>query len=109
VTNSIVDVMNQSPLLTAVWFSPMAAGGIVLATLGGFTLHLLPGSVLLVISGLGSLATMLLFAFMPEDTSAKTFWAFVFPVRKPSDKPTLTCPLITLGDDMLDCGCRRGV
>jgi hypothetical protein len=72
--------MGQSPLLTAVWFAPMAAGGIALATLGGFTLHLLPGSILLVISGLGSLTTMLLFAFMPEDPSSKTYWAFVFPV-----------------------------
>lgn len=75
--------MGLSPLLTAVWFTPMAAGGIVLATVGGLTLHLLSGSILLVISGLGSLTTLLLFAFMPEDPTPKTFWAFVFPVRRP--------------------------
>ncbi|KAB5511645.1 major facilitator superfamily domain-containing protein [Coniochaeta sp. 2T2.1] len=75
----IEDVMGVSPILTAVWFSPMAAGGIVLATVGGFTLHLIPGSILLIISGLGSLMTMLLFAFMPAESSPKAFWAFVFP------------------------------
>lgn len=71
--------MGLTPILTAVWFAPMAAGGIVLATVGGFTMHLLPGSILLIISGLGSLMTMLLFAFMPEDTSPRTFFAFVLP------------------------------
>ncbi|KAH8902995.1 MFS general substrate transporter [Coniochaeta sp. PMI_546] len=75
----IEDVMGLTPILTAVWFAPMAAGGIVLATVGGFTMHLLPGSILLIISGLGSLMTMLLFAFMPEDTSPRTFFAFVLP------------------------------
>jgi hypothetical protein len=57
----------------------MAAGGIVLAAVGGFTMHLLPGSILLIISGLGSLTTTLLFAFMPDNTESRTFWAFVFP------------------------------
>ena len=71
--------MGASPILTAVWFAPMAVGGIVLAIIGGFTMHLLPGRILLIISGLGSLATMLLFAFMPEDTSSRSFWCFVFP------------------------------
>ncbi|OIW34151.1 MFS general substrate transporter [Coniochaeta ligniaria NRRL 30616] len=75
----IQDVMGASPILTAAWFAPMAAGGIVLATIGGFTLHLLPGSILLIISGLGSLTMMLLFAFMPEDTGPRTYFAFVFP------------------------------
>ncbi|KAK4164057.1 major facilitator superfamily domain-containing protein [Cladorrhinum sp. PSN259] len=68
--------MGQSAITTAVWFAPMAIGGIFLATVGGFTLHLLPGRLLLIISALGSLACALLFAFMPADGS---FWAWVFP------------------------------
>ncbi|KAJ3528222.1 hypothetical protein NM208_g10302 [Fusarium decemcellulare] len=69
-------VLNVSPLLTVVWYLPMITGGLVLATIGGFTLHLLSGRVLLVISGVSNLLCALLFAIMPEDPS---YWAYVFP------------------------------
>lgn len=72
----IADFMGASALKTAVWFTPMAAGGIILATIGGFTLHLLPGRVLFVLSGLGSIASVLLFALVPDNAN---YWAFVFP------------------------------
>ncbi|KAK0704073.1 major facilitator superfamily domain-containing protein [Lasiosphaeria miniovina] len=72
----IANVMGASELVTAVWFAPMAAGGIILATIGGFTLHLLPGRILLIISGVGSVASVLLFALIPEGAN---YWAFVFP------------------------------
>lgn len=71
--------MGASPILTAAWFAPMAVGGIFLATVGGLTMHLLPGSILLIISGLGSLMMMLLFAFVPGDTRPRTYFAFVLP------------------------------
>ncbi|KAK4244663.1 major facilitator superfamily domain-containing protein [Corynascus novoguineensis] len=72
----ISDYMGASALQTAIWFTPMAAGGVILATVGGFTLHLLPGRLLLVISASGFLATCLLFAFAPQDAN---YWAFIFP------------------------------
>ncbi|KAK3296543.1 major facilitator superfamily domain-containing protein [Chaetomium fimeti] len=72
----IGDYMGASALQTAVWFTPMAAGGIILATVGGFTLHLLPGRALLVISACGFFACCLLFAFAPIDAN---YWAFIFP------------------------------
>ncbi|KAK0623924.1 major facilitator superfamily domain-containing protein [Immersiella caudata] len=72
----ISQYMHASALKTAVWFSPMAAGGIILATAGGFTLHLLPGRVLLIISGLGSILSVLLFAIIPENGG---YWPYVFP------------------------------
>ncbi|KAL2021744.1 hypothetical protein VTK56DRAFT_6687 [Thermocarpiscus australiensis] len=72
----IGDYMGASALQTAVWFAPMAAGGIILATVGGFTLHMLPGRVLLIISGLGNMACCLLFALAPKDA---VYWAFIFP------------------------------
>lgn len=72
----VTEVMEDSALLAAVAFAPMAGGGIILSTIGGFTLHLLPGRILLIISGLGSLASMLLFAVMPDGAS---YWAFIFP------------------------------
>jgi len=40
-------------------------------------LHLLPGRVLLIISGLGNLVSVLLFALIPEEGG--NYWAFVFP------------------------------
>ena len=42
---SIEEVLHMSPLLTAVWFIPMCLGGLILATVGGLILHLLPGTV----------------------------------------------------------------
>ncbi|KAH8883782.1 MFS general substrate transporter [Thozetella sp. PMI_491] len=72
----IQTVMNIPPLLTAMWFAPMAVGGIVIALVGGFTLHILPGRILFIISGLGHLASALLFALIPDGAN---FWAFIFP------------------------------
>jgi MFS family permease len=54
----------------------MAAGGLVLAITGGYTLHLIPGKVLLVVSGIGYVISVLLFAIMPNDAD---YWAYVFP------------------------------
>lgn len=54
----------------------MAIGGLVLATVGGFTLHLLSGKVLLVTAGIGYMVSVLLFALIPESFS---YWAYIFP------------------------------
>ncbi|KPM45155.1 hypothetical protein AK830_g1331 [Neonectria ditissima] len=69
-------VLGVGPLLTAVWYVPMVAGGLVIGAVGGFTLHLLPGQILLCISGLGNIVSVLLFALMPQNPS---FWAYIFP------------------------------
>jgi hypothetical protein len=56
-----------------------------LAVAGGLVLHLLPGRVLLIISGLGYLISVLLFAVMParsddgEPSLTFLYWAYVFP------------------------------
>ncbi|RDW57365.1 putative transporter-1 [Coleophoma crateriformis] len=72
----IMDVVGVSALRTTAWFAPMAVGGLVLATVGGFTLHLLSGKVLLVASGIGYVVSVLLFALIPDRFS---YWAYVFP------------------------------
>ncbi|TDZ16552.1 Efflux pump terJ [Colletotrichum orbiculare MAFF 240422] len=72
----IETVLHMSPLLTAVWYIPMIVGGLVIGTVGGFTLHLLPGRVLLAISGMGNLLCVLLFAIIPDNPN---YWAYVFP------------------------------
>ncbi|KAF7563087.1 hypothetical protein G7046_g1016 [Stylonectria norvegica] len=69
-------VLHKSPLLTAVWFIPMIVGGLMIGTVGGLTLHLLPGRILLAISGTANMICVLLFAIMPENPN---YWAYIFP------------------------------
>ncbi|KAK4215485.1 major facilitator superfamily domain-containing protein [Rhypophila decipiens] len=88
----IAEVAGKTPLITAVWFVPMAAGGIVLATIGGFTLHLLPGRILLIISGVGSILSVLLFAVIRPEA---TYWAFVFPAMLCATIGVDICFLVT--------------
>lgn len=54
----------------------MAIGGIVIATAGGFILHIVPGTVLVIISGIAWIIAPLLFALAPEGAS---YWAYTFP------------------------------
>lgn len=68
--------MGYSSIQTALAFIPMAAGGVILATVGGFTLHFLPGRLLLIFSGIGHVACVLLFALIPEGGS---YWAYILP------------------------------
>ena len=73
---SIVNVLGASALLTTAWFAPMAAGGLILATVGGLILHLLPGTALMVLSAIGYVMCVLLFAIIPDHPN---YWAYVFP------------------------------
>lgn len=68
--------MGYSTIWTAVAFTPMVVGGIVLTTVGGLTLHLLPGRILLIISGIGNVVSVLLFAIIPKGGS---YWAYILP------------------------------
>lgn len=54
----------------------MAIGGIIIATAGGFVLHILPGTVLVIVSGIAWIIAPLLFAIAPSDAS---YWAYTFP------------------------------
>ncbi|KAM0545022.1 hypothetical protein ACHAPJ_011532 [Fusarium lateritium] len=69
-------VLGKGPLQTALWYIPMIVGGLFLGTIGGMTLHLLPGRILLIISGSGYVVCCLLFALMPENPN---YWAWVMP------------------------------
>lgn len=73
---SLTKVMGYNTLSTALAFTPMAVGGVILATLGGFTLHMLPGRILLILSGAGNIVSVLMFALIPE---GGTYWAYILP------------------------------
>ncbi|KAH8897296.1 major facilitator superfamily transporter [Thozetella sp. PMI_491] len=72
----IETVLGIKPLLAAAWFVPMIVGGILIGFLGGFVLHRLSGTALLLLSTCSFLVSVSLFAFMPENPN---YWAWVFP------------------------------
>ncbi|KAH1352150.1 hypothetical protein KXW30_005462 [Aspergillus fumigatus] len=69
-------IMNASPLQIVAWTVPMAFGGLLISTVGGFIMHRIPGTILMLISCLGYLGSGLFFALIPENGG---YWAFVFP------------------------------
>jgi MFS family permease len=76
--------LRVGPLLAAAWFTPLAVGGMVLAITGGLIMHILPNRVLMLISQMGFLLSVLLFAIIPsrDDGSGDItflYWAYVFP------------------------------
>ncbi|KAL9108870.1 MAG: hypothetical protein Q9227_006401 [Pyrenula ochraceoflavens] len=68
--------MGASPLQVVAWYCPLITGGLIFSTAGGFVLHLIPGTALLLFSGAGWVGATLLMALMPEGAN---YWAFVFP------------------------------
>merc|ERR1711964_85327 len=75
-TQYFQSIMGASPLQVVAWFTPMAVGGIIITAVEGFTLHLIPGRILLCISGLGAIGSQLLLALIPLGGS---YWAWIFP------------------------------
>lgn len=72
----MTDFMNGTPLKLVAWFSPLAIGGILIATTGGFFLHLISGTMLVLISGISWVAASLIFAVIPLKAN---YWTWVFP------------------------------
>ncbi|KAL1639494.1 hypothetical protein SLS58_007926 [Diplodia intermedia] len=69
-------VLGIGTLQTTAWFAPMAAGGLILSTVGGLVMHLLPGKALIVLAAAVQVVCCLLFALMPDHPN---YWAWVFP------------------------------
>ncbi|KAL4805355.1 major facilitator superfamily domain-containing protein [Aspergillus unguis] len=70
------DYMGVTPLQMVAWTVPMAVGGLILSCAGGLIFHLVPGTILLIISCLGYLGSGIFFAVIPLGGN---YWAFVFP------------------------------
>jgi MFS family permease len=69
-------IMGASPLQIAAWYVPMALGGCLISTFGGLVLHLLPGTILIIIAGTSWIVAPLLFAIAPQGAN---YWAYIFP------------------------------
>lgn len=72
----MTQIMGGQPLQLVAWFTPMCVGGIIIAAAGGFVLHLLSGTFLMLIAGFSWVIAPLLFIIMPEGAN---YWAYVFP------------------------------
>ncbi|KAF5986238.1 major facilitator family transporter protein [Fusarium bulbicola] len=70
------NIMSASPLQVIAWYVPLGVAGLLFSIVEGFILHLVPGRVLLIISGLGAVGSQLLIALIP---SGGSYWAWVFP------------------------------
>lgn len=70
------NIMGASPLQVSAWYVPACAGGCIISVVGGYVLHLLPGTVLMLVGGGAWVGNSLLFALAPEGAK---YWAFVFP------------------------------
>lgn len=69
-------IMSATPLQIVAWYVPMALGGCLISTFGGFVLHLLPGTLLIIIAGTSWIIAPLLFAIAPQGAN---YWAYIFP------------------------------
>ncbi|KAF2489034.1 drug resistance protein [Lophium mytilinum] len=71
------NIMSATPIQVVAWYVPIGVTGLLTSILEGFILHLVPGRVLLIISGLGALGSQLLLALIP--LAGASYWAWVFP------------------------------
>ncbi|KAM0795489.1 major facilitator superfamily domain-containing protein [Usnea florida] len=70
-------IMSATPLQVVAWYVPLGVAGLLLSILEGFILHLVPGRILLIISGLGAVGSQLLLALIP--LAGGNYWAWIFP------------------------------
>ena len=71
------NIMSATPLQVVAWYTPLGVAGLLFSILEGFILHLVPGRVLLIISGVGALGSQLLLALIP--LRGANYWAWIFP------------------------------
>ncbi|PGH18391.1 hypothetical protein AJ79_00458 [Helicocarpus griseus UAMH5409] len=72
----MIEIMGANEMQVVAYCIPMVMGGFVFPIVSALFLHLVPGTILLIISGIGWVVTGVLFAVMPKGA---TYWAFAFP------------------------------
>ena len=72
------NILSATPLQVVAWYVPLGLAGLIFSIIEGFILHLVPGRILLVISGLGALGSQLLLALLPLQGGVN-YWAWIFP------------------------------
>ncbi|PSK45303.1 hypothetical protein B9Z65_2443 [Elsinoe australis] len=72
----MTDVMGGTPMQLVAWYVPFGPGAAVVAIVSGYLLHLVPGTVVVVLAGVAWLIAPLLFALAPVGAN---YWAWTFP------------------------------
>lgn len=70
------DVKGASPILTTAYYVPQAVAGILVNAFAGYTLHRIPGRILIIIAMAGFTGAALLWSFVEPNT---LYWALPFP------------------------------
>ncbi len=73
---SMEDVMGCTLMQGVAWYIPMVPGGLALSTAGGFMLHLIPGTIVVIFAGVAWAVAPLMFATAPIGAD---YWTYVFP------------------------------
>ncbi|OCK97625.1 MFS general substrate transporter [Cenococcum geophilum 1.58] len=74
-TYYMTDIMGGTPMQLVAWFTPMALGGCIISTVGGFVLHIVPGTVIIILAGVSWIVAPLLFAIAPVGAN---YWKYMF-------------------------------
>lgn len=74
--HSMTELMSVESMQQVAWYTPLAIGGLIIASVGGLVLHRLPGTLTILIAGGTWIVPPLLFALAPPGAS---YWAWVFP------------------------------
>ncbi|KAL3487396.1 major facilitator superfamily domain-containing protein [Aspergillus germanicus] len=72
-------VLSASPLQVVIWYISIGVVGLVVSVIEGYILHLVPGHILLIISGLAAVRSQLLLALIPPGGGRGSYWAWIFP------------------------------
>lgn len=75
-TQYFQDIMEKPPLLVVAWYLPIAIAGVILTTLEGLIMHVVPGQILLIFSVIGCIVAQVLLACLPPNPN---YWAWIFP------------------------------
>ena len=70
------DILGATPLQVSAWYVPMCVGGVFISVAGGYVLHRISGTLLILIAGMGWIITSILFAVAPDGAN---YWAYIFP------------------------------
>jgi MFS family permease len=73
---SIRNVLDIAGADIALWYLPMLLGGCLLTVLSGYIMHIIPGSLILILGTIAGITSAILFALLPVHVN---YWAWIFP------------------------------
>jgi len=68
--------MGIGPMQMLAWFTPMAGAGCLLALVGGRLMHVVSGTIILILTSIAVVISSALFIYAPRDPS---YWVWIFP------------------------------